>query len=133
MLRRKQKGQSIVEYAVLIVIVMGSLVAMTNYIKRALHGRWKSVVDDLGDQYDPQLTEIKLNHFIVVNTDSTILAVPLAGGYWTSRVDQTNTVETKTGHMITGIDPGDGGAGGNESGGKPKIPPWKPKKPPLWR
>ncbi len=108
MIRRRQKGQSVVEYAVLLVIVMGALVAMTNYIKRAVQGRWKSVVDDMGDQYDPRLTEIKLNHTIEVETDSTIRAVTLGAGetgYWTSRVDQTNTTEKKIGHMITGPEP----------------------------
>lgn len=106
MIRKRQKGQSVVEYAVLLVIVMGALVAMTNYIKRAVQGRWKSVVDDMGDQYDPRLTEIAVNHTISTDTDSTIRAILLGpgetGGHWTSRVDQTNTTESKIGHMITG-------------------------------
>lgn len=110
MLRRRQKGQSVLEYTVLLVIVMGALIAMTQYIKRAVQGRWKTVVDDMGDQYDPRLTEIRINHTVVVNQDSTIRAVKLGGqevGYWTSRVDQSNVLDQKVGHMFTDVEPDD--------------------------
>ncbi len=49
----KRKGQSTLEYAVLIVIIIAALLAMNQYIKRGLQGRLKSSTDDIGDQFSP--------------------------------------------------------------------------------
>ena len=48
---RKIKGQSTLEYAVLIIIIIGALLSIQVYIKRGLQGRLKSSADDIGDQY----------------------------------------------------------------------------------
>ena len=49
----KKKGQSTLEYAVLIVIIIAALLAMNQYIKRGLQGRFKSAADDIGVQFSP--------------------------------------------------------------------------------
>lgn len=106
MLRIKRKGQSVVEYAFLLVVVMGVLITMSQYIKRGVQGRWKALVDDMGSQYDPKLTDIQINHTVQINQDSYIHARELTGGgFYTQRVDQSNTLESKIGQMITGIKP----------------------------
>ena len=51
--KNKKKGQSTLEYAVLIVIIIAALLAMNQYIKRGLQGRLKSSTDDIGDQFSP--------------------------------------------------------------------------------
>ena len=51
--RRKKRGQSTLEYAILIVVVIGAFLAMQQYIKRGLQGRLKSAADDVGDQFSP--------------------------------------------------------------------------------
>ncbi len=48
---RKRKAQSTLEYAVLIIIVIGALLAIQNYIKRGVSGRLRQASDDIGDQY----------------------------------------------------------------------------------
>ena len=48
MMRRLQ-AQSTLEYIVLIVILIGVLITMQNYIKRGFQGRWKASVDEIGD------------------------------------------------------------------------------------
>ena len=50
---RKMKGQSTLEYAVLIIIIIGALLSIQIYIKRGLQGRLKSATDDIGDQFSP--------------------------------------------------------------------------------
>ncbi len=50
-LLRKRKAQSTLEYAVLIIIVIGALLAIQNYIKRGVQGRMRQAADDIGDQY----------------------------------------------------------------------------------
>jgi len=47
----KIKAQSTVEYAILIIIIIGALLSIQVYIKRGVQGRLKSAADDIGDQF----------------------------------------------------------------------------------
>jgi len=47
----KKKAQSSLEYAILIIIVLGALLSIQVYIKRGIQGRLKSATDDIGEQY----------------------------------------------------------------------------------
>jgi len=47
--RLSKRAQTIAEYAILIAIVVGAVVAMQIYIKRGMQGRVKDVVDYTGD------------------------------------------------------------------------------------
>ena len=49
-----RKAQTILEYTVILIIILGVMIAMKNYVKRGIQGLWKSAADDVGDQYDPQ-------------------------------------------------------------------------------
>jgi len=46
-------GQSTLEYAILIIIIIGALLSIQVYIKRGIQGRLKSAADDIGDQFSP--------------------------------------------------------------------------------
>ncbi len=48
-----KKGQSMLEYAVLICVVLSALMIMHVYVKRAYQGRLKQEADSLGQQYSP--------------------------------------------------------------------------------
>lgn len=48
---RRKKGQSTLEYAILIIIIIGALLSIQVYIKRGVQGRLKSATDDIGDQF----------------------------------------------------------------------------------
>ena len=58
MLRRKTKGQSLIEYTVLIVLILGVFWVFQKYITRGFAGRWKAVGESMGQGriYDPKLT-----------------------------------------------------------------------------
>lgn len=62
---RRKKGQSTLEYAVLIIIIIGALLSIQVYIKRGIQGRLKSATDDIGDQFSPG------NMNVVVRTSTT--------------------------------------------------------------
>ncbi len=47
----QKRGQSTLEYAVLIVVIIGALLTIQVYIHRGVQGRLKSAADDIGDQY----------------------------------------------------------------------------------
>ncbi len=56
--KRRKKGQSTLEYAVLIIIIIGALLSIQVYIKRGIQGRLKGAADDIGDQFSVGNTNI---------------------------------------------------------------------------
>jgi hypothetical protein len=56
--KKRQKGQSTLEYAILIIIIIGALLSIQMYIKRGVQGRLKSATDDIGDQFSPGNTNV---------------------------------------------------------------------------
>ncbi len=102
MLRRYKRGQTVLEYVVLIIIVLGALLAISNYFKRGLQGRWKAAMDDMGDQYDPRVADTSLRHTLVQTTNTSIIAINQAGGFWTQRTDESLSTERKTGTVSVG-------------------------------
>jgi uncharacterized protein (UPF0333 family) len=54
----QKKGQSTLEYAILIIIIITALLSIQTYIKRGVQGRLKSSSDDIGDQYSPGNTNV---------------------------------------------------------------------------
>ena len=102
MMRISKKGQSSIEYAVVLIIIMGSFLAMQNYMKRGLQGRWRAAVDQLGDQYDPRATNSDVLHTLSATTNTLIIALNVAGGYWTERTDVSASTERKTGAITVG-------------------------------
>ena len=55
---KKVKGQSTMEYAILIIIIIGALLSIQVYIKRGVQGRLKSAADDIGEQFSPGNTNL---------------------------------------------------------------------------
>jgi hypothetical protein len=103
---QRSSGQSTVEYAVLIVIIIGVFLAMQQYVKRGFQGRLHSAADDLGDQYDPRLVNSIVTYNVVSNSDSKVKVAPgtsegFAGSY-TTREDNSHTIETRTGTTSIG-------------------------------
>ena len=102
MFKKSRKGQTSVEYAVVLIIVIGSLLAIQNYMKRGLQGRWKDTVDGLGDQYDPKTAITDVRHTLDSTTNTTIVTLDSAGGYTTQRTDRAVSVERKEGSTSVG-------------------------------
>ena len=65
---RKAKGQSTLETAILIIIVIGALLSIQIYIKRGLQGRLRTAADDIGDQYSPGNTNVQKTVHVISNT-----------------------------------------------------------------
>ena len=55
---RKIKGQSTLEYAMIIAVVVGALLALQIYMKRGLQGRMREAADDIGKQFEAEQTKI---------------------------------------------------------------------------
>jgi len=61
--KKRQKGQSTLEYAILIIIIIGALLSIQVYIKRGIQGRLKSATDDIGTQFSPGNTNVVTRMF----------------------------------------------------------------------
>ena len=98
-----KKGQSSIEYMILTIVILAAFLALGTYFKRGMQGRWASIVDDLGDQYDPRFANTRVLHTISMNTDTEVYMVDdnVADGKWTKRIDYSNTVEKRIG--FTGV------------------------------
>jgi Flp pilus assembly pilin Flp len=108
---RNRKGQSILEYTVIMIVILGVVITMKDYVKRGVQGRWRAATDDFGDQYDPQTVNSNIVYATQVNSISTVSvangnydtnASGVEQGQWTSRNDQSNSLETKTGFTQVG-------------------------------
>ena len=86
---KKMKGQSTLEYAVLIIIVIGALLTIQVYIKRGVTGRLKSSADDIGDQFSVGNTNFTHTVKVRSNTEETFSA-----GMSESTLLQDETTET---------------------------------------
>ena len=83
MLYTRAKGQSTLEYVILIGFVVAALIAMGVYMKRGAEGRLRESTDQIGDQYD------------ALNTSSN---------YITTVSMRQTTTSTNTGASNTTID-----------------------------
>jgi len=97
---------------VILIIILGVLIAMKDYVKRGIQGRWKSATDDFGDQYDPQYINANITYATQVNAQSVVYVEngttnsgvngTTIDGFWTNRIDISNALETKEGFSQVG-------------------------------
>lgn len=66
-----RQGQSSVEYALLIAVIVAALMGMQVYAKRGLSGKLRSASDSIGEQYAPGATTGKFTTTIASNTTTT--------------------------------------------------------------
>ncbi len=86
----KRKGQSTVEYAMIIAIIVGGLLLMQHYVRRGLAGRYRSSSDDLGEQFDPSKYAGEVN----VSQSSNVTQTMKNGTFRTEHLaDQISTRE----------------------------------------
>lgn len=55
-LKINRKAQSTLEYAIIVVVVVGALIAMQWYVKGGYQGKLRQASDDMGQQFSPTLT-----------------------------------------------------------------------------
>ena len=97
-----RKGQSLLEYTILMIIIVAAFMTMQVYIKRGFQGRWKQASDDLGDQYDTTAFNSNVRYTLNSTTESTVCAVYGVSyngdvGMITYREDKATTIEKKSG------------------------------------
>jgi len=60
-----QRGQSIIEYAIFLVVFIAAMIVMAAYIKRGIQGNWHAQISTMStDLYDAQKTVEQVPLFI---------------------------------------------------------------------
>ena len=74
---KNKKGQSMLEYAILLAVIVAGIMIMNIYVKRGFQGGMKDAADKLGDQFSAGNTQVfekramGTNQTIVENTATT--------------------------------------------------------------
>jgi hypothetical protein len=87
-----RKGQSTLEYAIVVAIIVGGLLAMQFYVKRGWEGKLKTAADDMGEQFEPAKYTGNLN----LGSSSAVTQV-VQGGV-TTVTHTANAVNSKSGN-----------------------------------
>ncbi len=86
-----RKGQSTLEYAIVVAVIVGGLLAMQYYIKRGWEGRLKGAADNMGEQFEPAKYTANLNFHQSSNVKQDV-----AGGV-TTTTHQAEALDHKDG------------------------------------
>ena len=93
---KNKKAQSTLEYAVLIIIVIGALLTIQIYIKRGIQGRLKQATDDIGSQFSPGNT----NYFKKMTTNAHTQESFVGGVTKSSMLDGDTTREEFSSNIL---------------------------------
>jgi len=96
MFRHSSRGQSTLEYVILIGFVVAALIAMGFYMKRGFEGKLRESTDQVGEQYSSGNTTSSYT----TSTNMSQNEVVGAGGASTTTI--ANNTQTKTGSESVG-------------------------------
>ena len=75
----REKAQFSLEYAVLIVCIVGALIAMQVYVSRGIQGRHRQTADSIGNQYDPRDTNADFTETFTAGSNTTTNTTEING------------------------------------------------------
>ena len=67
-----KRGQSTLEYGVVIAVIVAGLIAMQTYVKRGFQGRLRQASDDLGEQFSPGITTATRSSSVELVSEETV-------------------------------------------------------------
>ncbi|MBU1869558.1 MAG: hypothetical protein KJ818_03720 [Candidatus Omnitrophica bacterium] len=69
---KKRKGQTTLEYAILIGVIVAGLIAMQIYVKRGYMGKMRESADDMGKQFAPGASTYTYTYSSHSQTNETV-------------------------------------------------------------
>jgi hypothetical protein len=91
---RRQKGQSTLEYAMIIAVVVGALLAIQIYMKRGVQGKMRESTDQIGEQFDAENTTI--DHTITRTSKTVQIVKDGVTTTYSGGEDGVSEAETRT-------------------------------------
>lgn len=108
---RKIKGQSVLEYSLLIAAIIAGLLLTQTYVKNAFQGKVKDSADEMGKQFDADNATDYVTAWENTGANTTITSETTTGG-----VAPTSTTDVTASETVTsseqeswGAKPGDPG------------------------
>lgn len=92
----RTKGQSTLEYVILLGFVVAALIAMGVYMKRGMEGKLRESTDQVGDQYDPK----KVTSTYTTNSNMKQTEKIIAGGGSVVTIAAGENTQTRTGNEV---------------------------------
>lgn len=108
----RRNGQTTLEYAILIGVIVAGLVGMQVYLKRGFSGKLKESADSMGQQFSP--VESTSNY--LVNSE-TVSNENLVEDITTTNITSQETTRTGDEHVTALTEEGMFGAAGTAGGG----------------
>ena len=104
---RKKKAQTTIEYSTLVIIAIAACLVAGVYFKRGVQGRWRTAVDEMGEQYDPRYTNTDITYSSEARTNTLIYTIQdvATNEIWTFREDDYSQTDSKTGVRRVGAAP----------------------------
>ncbi|MFA5351448.1 MAG: hypothetical protein WC357_09015 [Candidatus Omnitrophota bacterium] len=90
MFRRSSRGQSTLEYVILLGFVVAALIAMGVYMKRGFQGKLRESTDQIGEQYSAGNTTSEYT----TTTDMQQNEVVSPGGVSTTTISKNQQIRT---------------------------------------
>jgi len=87
-----KRGQSTLEYGVVIAVVVAALISMQTYIKRGVQGKLRQASDEIGEQFSPDKTT-----GVTTVTSHVGSTENLAGGDKPTTTTTSNQTQNRTG------------------------------------
>jgi Flp pilus assembly pilin Flp len=94
-LLKTKKGQSTLEYAILVVVIIMALIAIQAYLKRGIQGRMRDSADQIGEQFSPEDTTYNFVTKSYTKTNETQDA-------WTTTTKYEDSWQERSGSEIIG-------------------------------
>jgi uncharacterized protein (UPF0333 family) len=86
-----KSGQSTLEYAILILIVIVALLAMQTYLKRGVQGRMRESSDNIGEAYSPGYTTSSFTLTTTAETNEVFVGAVGGGEQTTTLVNRDDS------------------------------------------
>ncbi len=96
-----RRGQSTLEYAMVIICLTVALLTMQHYIKRAIQGRAREAADTIGEQYAPKHmnSEITITQRGTTNVEARAVPDPIdPNKFGLETVTTTDETTNRTGY-----------------------------------
>jgi hypothetical protein len=97
---KRTQGQSTLEYAVVIAVVVSALLAMQIYMKRGAQGKLRQATDDIGEQFSPTAYRGKFQMVQKSITEETLHVANQLKGESKSQTTGTGITSNRTGMDI---------------------------------
>lgn len=99
--RLKKKGQSTLEYGVIIAVVVAVLLGMQMYLKQRMQGGLRKAADDIGESFSPEHTTLSSSVSTTVTSTETVSGGPESITTRTSNQQQSSSSSETVGALNT--------------------------------